>query len=171
MRATFFTLILIGMISITLKAQESQVPLEKQEKKDLLEFEFKEDQVPDVYIDGKKYDYEILRLLDQDKIETLNVVKGERAIKEFNAPNGVLQITTVKPEKPKSQVKVKKIVKDVEGDPGKEPVVIIDGKISSQKELSQISPESIESIQVFKGQKAMELYNAPYGAVVVKTKK
>ena len=168
MRNRILTICIIGLMASNLHAQESKPSTENKKKQDLLNFEFKADQTPDVYIDGKKYDYEILQLLDQDKIETLNVVKGERAIKEYKAPNGVLVITSKKSTEAEIPANVKKIMK---GDPGKEPVVIIDGKVSSQEKLSQILPENVESIEVFKDQKALELYNAPYGAVVVKTKK
>ena len=50
---------------------------------------------PDIYVDGKKFDFE-LELLDPEKIESVEVIKGEKAIKEYNAPNGVLFIKTKK---------------------------------------------------------------------------
>ncbi len=54
---------------------------------------------PDIYIDGIKYDHKIVDLIDPDKIQSINVLKGEAAIKEYNAPNGVILITSKKEDK------------------------------------------------------------------------
>ena len=49
---------------------------------------------PDVYIDGKKYDHDIIDLLDNSKIQSIDVFKGEQATVIYNAPNGVIVIKT-----------------------------------------------------------------------------
>lgn len=54
---------------------------------------------------------------------------------------------------------------------GKYPVVIIDGKVSSREILAKLSPKYIDKIEVFKGEQAIEKYNAPDGAVIITTKK
>ncbi len=51
---------------------------------------------PLYYIDGKKASKEDVEKLDSDQIETMNVLKGESAIKKYGkkAKNGVIEITT-----------------------------------------------------------------------------
>ena len=130
---------------------------------DKLNVELKDAPKPDVYIDGKKYDPDIFDLLDQSKIESVNVIKDEKALKEYNAPNGVIIIKTKKATQQMVAVNKKEITNT-------DPVVIIDGEISDRETLSKLSADDIETIDVFKGQMAIDKYNAPNGAVVVKTK-
>tara|TARA_R110002126_G_scaffold291781_1_gene457968 strand:+ start:35050 stop:35553 length:504 start_codon:yes stop_codon:yes gene_type:complete len=51
---------------------------------------------PKVIIDGKVTDKKTLDKLSSSIIEKMEVVKGEKAIKKYNAPNGVIIITTKK---------------------------------------------------------------------------
>ena len=134
---------------------------------DKLQLELKDAPKPDIYIDGKKYDHAIFELLDQSKIATIHIIKDEQAIKKYNAPNGVIVI------KSKKAAQNDIIVNEIEvkiPDSDKDPVIIIDGKVSDQESLSKLSPDDIESLEVVKGEKAMDQYNAPYGVVIVKTK-
>ncbi len=124
---------------------------------------------PDIYVDGKKFDFE-LELLDPEKIESVEVIKGEKAIKEYNAPNGVLFIKTKKASEsnnPKITIRgTKSMVSD------KAPMVIIDGEEVSDKEiLDKLSPDDVEKIKIVKDEQAMEKYNAPNGVVIITTKK
>lgn len=52
-------------------------------------------------------------------------------------------------------------------------LILIDGKESTQEELNKISPEKIESVNVWKGEKAIEKYGdkARDGVIEIKTKK
>ena len=134
---------------------------------DKLKVELKEAKKPHVYIDGKKYDYSIFDLLDQSKIESVNIIKDEEALEEYNAPNGVILIKTKSAsEQPVSAdekgLHIKSSYKD--------PLVIIDGKVSNKATLSFLSPANIESINVLKGQLAIDLYKASNGVIMVKTK-
>lgn len=52
-------------------------------------------------------------------------------------------------------------------DDGPEPLIIIDGKESSRAEMEKISPDDIESIEVLKGQTAVEKYGEKAGNGVV----
>ncbi len=122
---------------------------------------------PDIYIDGKKYDYAIFELLDQSKIESVNVIKHERAIEEYNAPNGVVIIKTKKADQ---QITVDDDIKIKSRNGDEDPVIIMDGKVSNKEELSKVSPHDIASIDVLKGKKAIDEYNAPNGVIIVKTK-
>ncbi|MCK5538316.1 MAG: hypothetical protein KAI79_15930, partial [Bacteroidales bacterium] len=87
MKKLLFICFLIG-ITISIQAQVVKVESKNDEKKEVLTVKVKDGKQPDVYIDGKKYDSEILELLDQNKIESISVIKEEQAIKEYNAPNG-----------------------------------------------------------------------------------
>lgn len=132
-----------------------------------LKIELKDAPHPDIYIDGKKYDYAIFELLDQRKIESVSVLKDEQAMKRYNAPNGVIIIKTKK-EAQRIVLVDEKEIRISDGD--KDPVIVIDGKVSTKEKLSKLSPDAVESIQVVKGEKAIDQYNAPNGVVIVKTK-
>ena len=138
-------------------AQAQKEQNDKIEHREEIKIKIKNGAEPDVYIDGKKYDYAIVELLDQSKIKTVEVIKDKQALKEYNAPNGVILIKSVKTSKKM----------DIEGD----PVIYIDGKKANKEQLSQLSPDGIESINVFKGEVAAEKYDAPGGAIIVVTKK
>lgn len=119
----------------------------------------------DIYVDGIKFDF-AFELLDQNKIESISVIKGEQAIKEYNASNGVVLVTTKKKiESDNSGTKIRN--KDSEED----PVIIIDGKVSSKETLEKLSPNDVDKITVVKDEEALEKYNAPNGAVIITTKK
>ncbi|MFS4468747.1 hypothetical protein [Maribacter sp. 2210JD10-5] len=53
----------------------------------------------------------------------------------------------------------------------KAPKIIIDGKESSKMEFEKLSPDDIEKVEIFKGEKAVEKYKSPNGVIVIKTKK
>jgi hypothetical protein len=48
--------------------------------------------------------------------------------------------------------------------------VVINEKVSDKVTLEKLSPEDIATIEIVKGEKAIQQYNAPNGAVIVKTK-
>ena len=129
---------------------------------------------PDVYIDGIKYNAAIVDLLDSDKISSIDILKDEIAIKKYNAPNGVIVITTKKAyEKntlePDYKYEIK--VRNREKDGNKhEPLIIIDGKVVVKSILNNLSPDDIEKIEVFKGEEAIKKYKAPNGVIVITTK-
>ena len=56
----------------------------------------KKDVKPLILIDGKKANKEELSLLEVHKIESVSILKGEKAIEKYNAPNGVVLVTTKK---------------------------------------------------------------------------
>lgn len=150
------------------KETEQSIQLNKQN----LHIKVKEEAKPDIYIDGKKYDNEILDLIDSDKIESMEVIKDKKALKEYDAPHGVILITSKKktevvvdPDKPQIMIKGTQSFEDAA------PMIIIDGKKSNKKELEKLSPDTIESIEVLKDEKAMEKYNSKTGVIIVTSKK
>ncbi|WP_455168740.1 TonB-dependent receptor plug domain-containing protein [Aegicerativicinus sediminis] len=162
---------LLLMASISLnhaQVKEKQEELVKPDKQEQLGIMIKSDAKPDVYVDGKKFEFNV-ELIDKNIIESVNVVKGEQAIKEYNAPNGVILITTkFKADNNDTKIRIRGTgIKD--GDSS--PLIIVDGKVAEKDYLQKVSPEDIESINVLKGEKAMEEYKSPNGVVIIKTKK
>lgn len=51
-----------------------------------------------IFIDGKKSSYKALKKLEKDRIETIEITKGDDAIKKYGkkAKNGVIKVTTKK---------------------------------------------------------------------------
>lgn len=148
------TLIVLILSAGQLIAQESD------NNKQTLKVKLKEAKNLVVYIDGKQYDSDILDILDTDKIESVSVFKGQEAKKKYNAPEGVVVITT------KKQADKLEVKSDSEY-----PMVILDGEISSREEIAKLDPSQIDSIEVIKGEKAIEQYKALNGVIVIKTKK
>ena len=170
---------LILLFSITLThAQEKDKPNANKTK---LNWKFKDGAHPDIYVDGKKFEFSI-DLLDTDRIATMNVLKGKEAIEAYNAPNGVIVITT---KERSNEDKTKFIITDIKGNDSnemntkivyrdsnaKDPMIIIDGKEVTRKELKKLKPEDIEAIEVLKDNAAQEAYGADNGVIIVKMKK
>ncbi|NJB72329.1 hypothetical protein GGR42_002820 [Saonia flava] len=152
------------LLSISLiQAQDKK---EKDQVKEFIHLEVKDGAQPDIYVDGKKFDFP-MELLDADKIESVNVLKGDKAIKEYNAKNGVVLVTTKMSGNKIDKVDYNKVKDTID----KYPMVIIDGEESNQAMLEKLSPDDIESINVVKGEQAMKKYKAANGVVIVKTKK
>jgi ribosomal protein S8 len=152
------------LFSISLmQSQEFKIEKNDNKKKEKLQVKAKEGAEPDIYVDGKKFDFS-MDLIDNDMIASVAVLKGDRAIKEYNAPNGVILVTTNKKhELDKSSKKT--------NFKGKTPVIIIDGKVANKETLDKLSTDDIEKIEVFKDEKAMKKYNTPNGAIIITTKK
>ena len=151
-----------------LHAQNIKLKSTNNPSQDNLKIALKDSLHPDIYVDGIKYDYKIVDLLDPSKIQSINVLKDEKSLKEYEAPNGVILITSKKVENNDDTTKIR--IRGTSTNDGKLPMVVIDGKVASQEELGKLSPSDIESIEVLKNEKAMEKYKAPNGVIVVKTK-
>lgn len=141
-------------------AQETNEAVKKK-----LEVTIKENDNPDVYIDGIKYNHAIIDLLDKEKIASISVLKDEKALERYNAPNGVILIET----KAKKEDQVKIRYKDGNNNEA-HPLIIIDGKKVAKGDLEKLNPENIGSIDVYKGENAMKKHNAPNGVVIITTK-
>lgn len=151
---------------LTIQAQEVEIKKDQidQEK---IHIKIKDGIEPDIYVDGKKFEFD-MELIDKDQIESINVIKGEKAKKEYNSDNGVVLITTKKNlvELDGAKVKIKTSDKN-----GSNPKILVDGKPSNRDALKKLDPDQIESIEVVKDKVAIEKYQAPNGVVIIKTKK
>lgn len=171
------TLLLVFSLSIT-HAQEKKV---KEEQEVKLNVKVKDGAEPDVYVDGKKFEFSV-DLIDPDKIATVNVMKGDEAMEIYNAPNGVILITTKEKAKErqtstfiienyKDDEKVTETKIRIRSDQPTDPLIIIDGEQVSQAELKKLSPEDILTIDVIKDEKASKEYDSETGVIIIKTKK
>lgn len=166
MKKLILSFILFYMCLAISIAQEKDQKTEDNTKKEKIVVMVKKDQNPDVYIDGVKYDHAIFELLDQSKIESITVLKKEQAKILYDAPNGVILISTKK-DKKQTEFNVIGYPNNVDNE---KPMVIIDGENSDKDELSKISPAKIKTIVVFTGEDALKKYNTTRGVIVVTTK-
>lgn len=179
MKKLILTSLILCLITNIIHAQETEESVKVVKKDNGVVVSIKDTKDATIYIDGKKYDNEILRIIDVDKIESIQVFKGEEAVNAYGVDKVVL-ITTKKQNKTiedktvenKGRVKITSRDLNLDGDDKtKYPVIIIDGKTSNQHILKELSPDDIHSISVVKGEKAVKEYNAPNGVVIVTTKK
>jgi len=121
---------------------------------------------PLIIVDGKETSKNI-NDLDANDIHSITVLKDESATKIYGnkGKNGVILITT-KNNAPK-QITIRGTRAN-----GKQPILIINGKKTSKK-IEDIDQQTIHSINVLKGEKAIEKYGrkAEDGIVEITTKK
>ena len=164
MKKVLFIAIIMLLSSTIITAQE-----EKKEGKENIYVKLKDGAKPTIYIDGKVFDFP-MDLIDQNKIASVFVVRGEQALKKYNAPNGVILIKTKELEATGiSNLKIEKNKNTVTDKNA--PMVIVDGKVTDRKTLDTISPNTIKKMEVLKGEKAIEKYNSPNGVIIITTKK
>jgi|TARA_B110000240_G_scaffold32290_1_gene34787 hypothetical protein len=163
----FITIVLLFSISL-INAQETESKKKVKELKEKLYVKLKDGAKPDVYVDGKKFDFPI-ELIDQNKIKAVFAIKGDQAKKEYNSLNGVILITTKTAEK--SDVSEIRIRNNDFAKGEKRPMIIINGIVSNKKDLDELKPDQIEKMEVLKGEKAIEKYKSPNGVIIITIKK
>ena len=156
----------IGVVVLSISSMQAQDKKAADQLKGNIPLEAKDGAKLAIYVDGKKFDFPI-ELLDKNKIESVHVVKGEQAIQEYQAKNGVVLITTTLSSNKTTKFDYQEVQKEID----KMPMVILDGETSDHATLRKLSPDAIESIDVVKGEQAMKKYKAANGVVIVKTKK
>ncbi|UCS92693.1 TonB family protein [Echinicola marina] len=135
------------------------------------------------FINGKEYDKEIISQISPVDIESINVLKGDKAVDKYNekGKNGVVEITlkegaplpdqslkgssSVEEEAPKIEI-TEKLAAD------KKPLYVVDGIIYTDKEMKKMDPKNIASISVLKNGDAVNLYGskAQDGVILITTK-
>lgn len=111
---------------------------------------------PVFFIDGQESIKGKMTDLNPDDIESMNVLKGDAAIKKYGdkGKNGVIEITTKKleMEEPRSN-------KTNLNDPDSNPLVFINGKVSTKKEFdSMMDSKNVEHLSSFKKEYAIKKY-------------
>lgn len=128
---------------------------------------------PPLYIvDGKEITKSEMKDINPDEIDKISVLKN----KEFTAKygekgkNGVVLIKLKKSpavefsakeveHKVNEGLTIKEPEKlDIKSENGKEPLIVIDGAITENKKLEDINPNTIQSMSVWKGEKAIKKY-------------
>jgi len=109
-------------------------------------------------VEGKAVSSALVHALDPNKIASVNVLKGETAKAKYGskAANGVVVInlkTNVQPA-----IEGEAVSKVVEVEKAKPSIIFADGKEITEVEMKKIKPEEINSINVWKGPKAIEKF-------------
>lgn len=159
--------IVLLIVSVCMEAQEKSL-VKTNNKSQNLGIVVDKGQIPIVIIDGKRYDSDILRLIDNNLIASVEVFKGKEAEKLYNEP-AVIVVTTKDKAKEKQDVIIR-VKQPVDGTQDK-PVVLIDGRVAEIGEMEQISPDQIESISVLKDEASKKKYNTESGVIFIVTKK
>lgn len=113
-----------------------------------------------------------LRELKEEDIESINVLKGEKALEKYGdrANNGAVEITTKNKQHNISADKIK-----LKTNAKEKPLFVIDGVIQpiGEDAVEEIDPDDIERINVIKNQAALDKYGSAtqHGVVEIITKK
>ncbi|NNF34163.1 MAG: TonB family protein [Saprospiraceae bacterium] len=123
---------------------------------------------PLIILDGKEVKIDVNNDLNPDDIESVNVLKGEKAIAKYGdkGKNGVVEITskgnkTIKLKADKITIKNDKVNIKADGiqyDEELVPLYVLEGKIIQKDQMDQVDPNDIKSINVLKGKSALEKY-------------
>lgn len=113
-------------------------------------------------VDGKVVSNEKAKAIDPANIQSINVLKGESAVKKYGekGKNGVIEITE-KNGASTNVVTLKDVtVKEVPVLPNAvtSPLYFVDGKETSKTEIDHIIATSIDAIYVLKGENAINKY-------------
>jgi hypothetical protein len=127
-------------------------------------------------INGKHTTYDDLSHIKPNDIESIHVLKNEKAIDQFGeaGKNGVVVITL-------KNFKKAEVAEESQNpnaylystSSGVQPLFVLDGKIIQQADIEKINTRNIESIEVLKGEKATDQYGdkGKHGVVVITSKK
>lgn len=139
---------------------------------------------PLIVVDGKeigmKNSLNLNEIISVDKVESINVLKGETAIAKYGekGKDGVIEIRTknalegetlrgVIIKKPANAETLMEKLKSQD----QKPIVIIDGK-ETHEDLDRSAADNIESMTVLKGETAKSIYGpkAANGVIIITTK-
>jgi hypothetical protein len=121
------------------------------------------------FVNGEEWPKQNVELIDAAKIQSITVLKGQQAIGRFGkkAKDGAIIITT------KSAASTTITVRPSDGITTNAQIIfIVNGVETTGEELRKIAPDAIESVNVLKGDKAVEKYGerARNGVAEVKLK-
>ncbi|MFA5326951.1 MAG: TonB family protein [Prolixibacteraceae bacterium] len=117
-----------------------------------------------IIIDGKESSKAVMSSINPEKIENVAILKDQMAVEKYGKKrkDGVIEIT-LKNDLNGSNDKSFKVQTDkplkIGGSSGpNQPLIVVDGKITENKDISNIDPNTIESIDVLKGTSASAMY-------------
>ena len=135
---------------------------------------------------GKKNSINLNHIISVDKVESIDILKGQSAIAKYGekGKDGVIEIRTKNAVEAETLREVitkkttdaetllsKVIIRGRQTVSGEKPLIIIDGK-ESDDELVKMQSDNIQSMTVLKGETAKSLYGpkASNGAIIITTK-
>jgi TonB family protein len=116
-----------------------------------------------IIVDGKEINNVELEKISPDKIESISVLKGESAKATYGdkGKDGVILVTLKNDGKTTQSMKLQAnsplIFGSADGS-GNLPLIVKDGLITENENIKNIPPETIESINVLKGESATKKY-------------
>ena len=128
-------------------------------------------------VDGVKQDHNVLNEINSNGIASITLLQGKSAISKYGNPgkNGVFEIRMkmnegdLRQENKSTTVKVIPISSFADG---KQPLIVVDGRVIPNMEMSKINPNDIASVNVLKDNAAIEKYSdaAKNGVIEIKLK-
>jgi TonB family protein len=145
--------------------------------------ESKSDESPNpslVFIDGKESTMAVMTSINPSRIDKVNVLKDKMAVEKYGekGKDGVIEITLKGDNKTSANqtLRLQTLSPLKFGNPdgsGSQPMIVKDGFVVKNQDVNNIPPETIQSINVLKGEKAISKYGqkGSSGVVEIWTKK
>ena len=132
-----------------ISSREETIPMNKDS--------LKESTKPLFVIDGVVIPEGRANNIDPNDIKEITVLKKEEDVKEYGeaGKNGVILISTKNGNFKLPKVVIDSDLKDVEKT---KPLIVINGKITTDKVVSDIDPDIVSEVQVYKGEAALSKY-------------
>ena len=147
-----------GVIIVKLKAKDAQ-------SKNILNTSTN---TPLIIVDGKKSSMDEMENIHPDNIDKVTVLKAENATAEYgnDGKNGAIIVE-------KKKTKLAKVVKLKSKNGDGEPIIFLDGKKITPKQLRDLDESNLESVSVYKGDDAIERFGkkAKNGVIEISSKK
>ncbi|SHJ11790.1 BlaR1 peptidase M56 [Mesonia phycicola] len=129
---------------------------------------------PLYYVNKEKITAKEMKLIDQNTIKSVNVLKDEKAIKKYGEEGkyGVIEITLKTKEEQLSSKNNSEVLNDYKSFLDKNPLILLNDKETNRKTIESLDPNKIESVFIFKAEKGVEKYGekAKNGAIIITTK-
>ncbi|WP_298543433.1 M56 family metallopeptidase [uncultured Aquimarina sp.] len=155
---------------------EDHIFINSDDHKTIFDFDGNSGKDPLFFIDGKEASEKEVKKLKSDEIQSIDISKGKGSVKKYGkkAKDGVINITTKKNTKKETGFKINIDKNNVSiGEANIRPLIFVDGKKVSHNEFEKIKHKQIESVNVYKAEKAVQKYGngAKNGVVEVILKK
>lgn len=120
------------------------------------------------FVDGEAASLDKVKSLNPDDIESIEVIKGEKAEEAYGSEgkNGVIQVFTKSDRDMDININLRDVGKN------SDLLMFIDGQSASKEDLELLNKDEIESITVIKGEEAIEKYGkkAKEGVIIITMK-